>query len=94
LGAGFLRLLRGRLLPLEADAAQHRSALRGLEGNCRLRPALRTIGPRLRAHPGAPAGALRLALLAVLGIVLELLIVEEKLLAGSKYELGAAIVAL
>jgi hypothetical protein len=37
---------------------------------------------------------LRLALLAMLGIVFELLVVKEKLLARSKYELGATVIAL
>jgi hypothetical protein len=37
------------------------------------------------------AGALRLALLAVFGVVFELFIVEKELLAGRKNELGAAI---
>jgi hypothetical protein len=37
------------------------------------------------------AGALRLALLAVFGVVFELFIVEKELLAGSKNELGAAV---
>jgi hypothetical protein len=40
------------------------------------------------------AGTLRLALLAVLGIVLELLVVEEQLLAGCKHKVSAAVVAL
>jgi selenophosphate synthetase-related protein len=39
-------------------------------------------------------GALRLALLAVLGVVFVLLIVEEELFAGCKYELGATVIAL
>ena len=77
----------------EAGAAQHRSALSGFEGNRRLRAALRAVRPGLRAHPGAPADALRLALLAVPGLVLELLVVEEKLLAGGEYKLGSAVAA-
>lgn len=36
----FLRLLGGRTLLLEADPAQHRPALRGLEGDCRCLAAL------------------------------------------------------
>ena len=41
-----------------------------------------------------PRRALRLALLAVLGIVLELFIVEKDLLARGKHKLGAAVNAL
>jgi hypothetical protein len=37
------------------------------------------------------AGALRLALLAVFGVVFELFIVEKELLAGRKNELGPAV---
>jgi hypothetical protein len=37
------------------------------------------------------ARALRLALLAVFGVVFELFIVEKELLAGRKNELGAAV---
>jgi hypothetical protein len=40
------------------------------------------------------ANALRLALLAALGVVLELFIVEEDLLARRKNKLGAAVDAL
>lgn len=41
-----------------------------------------------------PAGALRLALFAMLGVVFELFIVEEDLLAGGKNKFGAAVAAL
>jgi hypothetical protein len=82
----------GRLL-LEAGAAQHWPALRGFERNRRFRAALRTVGPGLRTHPGAPANALRLALLAVPWLVLELLVVEKKLLAGGEDKLDAAVAA-
>jgi hypothetical protein len=40
------------------------------------------------------ANALRLALLAALGVVLELFVVEEDLLAGREDKLGAAVNAL
>jgi hypothetical protein len=66
----------------------------GLERDRGLRPTLRTRGPRLGADSGAAAHTLRFALLAMLGIVLELFVVEEKLLAGRKYKVGTAIVAL
>ena len=81
-------------LLLKADAAENRPALSGLEGHRCFSAALRTVDPGFRAHPGAAADALRLALLAVLGVVLELFLVEEKLLAGGEYKLSAAIAAL
>jgi hypothetical protein len=40
------------------------------------------------------AGALCLALFAVLGVVLELFIVKKDLLAGRKHKLGGAVAAL
>jgi hypothetical protein len=86
----FLRLL-GRRSLLEAETAEHRPALGGLERDRGLLAALGTPGPGLRTHPGAPAGALRLALLAALGVVFELFVVEEKLLACGKHDLRAAI---
>jgi hypothetical protein len=81
-------------LLLEAGPAQHGPTLGWLEGNRGGGATLRTGGPGLRAHTRAAAGALRLALLAVLGVVLELFVVEEKLLAGGENELSAAIDAL
>jgi hypothetical protein len=42
----------------------------------------------------AAAKALGLALLAAFGVVLELFVVKENLLAGGEYELGAAVDAL
>jgi len=90
----FLRQLRWRPLLLEADAAEHRPALRRPEGNRRLLAALRAVDARLRAYPGAAAHTLGLAHFAVLGVVLELFIVEEQLLTRSKNKLGAAIAAL
>ena len=79
---------------LEARAAKHRPALCGPEWDRGLRAALRTGEAGFRANPGAAAGALRLALFAVPGVVLELLVVEEKLLACRENKLGAAIDAL
>ena len=79
---------------LETSAAEHRTALCGLEGNGGLHAALRTGGTCLGAYPGTAAHTLCLALLAVLGIVLELFVVEEKLLARSEDELGATVIAL
>ena len=79
------------MLFLEARPAQHRPALRRLERNGGLRAALRTRGTRLRPHALAAPRTLRLALLAVLGVVLELLVVEELLLACGENKLGAAV---
>jgi hypothetical protein len=42
----------------------------------------------------APASALRLALLAVFGVVREVFIVKKQLLAGREHKLGATIVTL
>jgi hypothetical protein len=67
------------------------SRLEWYRGFC---PALRTRGSGLRANPLTATNALCLALLAALGIVLELFVVEENLLAGRKNELGAAVDAL
>jgi len=80
-------------LLLEADAAEDGAALGGLEGDRGFRAALRTGGPGLRAHPGAAAGALGLALLAVPGVIFELLVVEEQLLASGEDKLRAAVIA-
>src|SRR5580658_6555684 len=79
---------------LETGAAQHRAALRRLEGNRRLHSALRTDRTGFGPHPLHPTGALRLALLTVLGVVFELFVVEKDLLAGRKHKLGAAVAAL
>ncbi len=83
-------LRKGRQL-LEAGAAQHRPTLSGSEGNRGVGTARRTGGPGFRAHFGAAPRALGLALFAVFGIVLELFVEKEQLLARSEYELGAAI---
>lgn len=49
------------------------------------------MSPGFGADPGATIGALRLALLAALGIVLEILIVEKELLTRGEDEFRAAI---
>jgi hypothetical protein len=86
--------LRLRLLFLEARPAQYRPALRRLERNRGLRTALRTCRACLGANSLRAARTFRLALLAVLGIVLELFIVEKDLLARCKHKLGAAVYTL
>jgi hypothetical protein len=65
------------LLLLEADAAQHRPALRWFERNRRGLAALRTVRSGLRANPGTSAHTFRLALFAVLGVIFELFVVKE-----------------
>ncbi len=83
---------RGRRRPLlETGAAQYRPALGRLEGDSSLFTALRTGRPGFRAD-ACPAGApLGLALLAALGVISELLVFEENLLAGGEDELRPAI---
>ena len=94
LALAFLRRRRRfPLLLLETGSAKHRPALCRLERNRGLHAAFRTDGTRLRANT-PPACALRLALFAVLRIVLELFVVKEKLLAGGEDELNAAIATL
>jgi hypothetical protein len=78
-------------LLLEASAAQYRSALGGLERNRSFLPALRTNGSGLRANPMTAARALRLALLAALGVIRKLFVVEENLLASRENKVGAAV---
>jgi hypothetical protein len=79
------------LLLLKTGSAQHRPALSRLEGNCSLGSALPTGRSRLWTSPGRTAGALRLALLAALGVVRKLLVVKEELLARGENKIGAAI---
>jgi hypothetical protein len=88
------RLRRGRdhfPLFLETAAAKHRPTLRGLEGNGSFCSALGAGSARLRTHLLVAAHPLSLALFTALGVVFELFIVEEDLLARSKNELGAAV---
>ena len=80
-----------KLLPLETGAAKHWPALRGLKWDRSLRPALRAGRPRLCTDSGIPACALGFALFTTLGVVFELLVVKEELLACREYEIGAAV---
>src|ERR1700736_6321691 len=75
-------------LCLKALTAEHGAALGRLEGNGRLDAALRAAGTRLRARQASRCrtaartrsrdpGALRLAGLTALGVVLELFVEEE-----------------
>jgi len=76
---------------LETAAAKYWSALGGLEWNRSFGSTLGAGSACFRTHLLASAKPLRLALLAALGVVFELFIVEEDLLARSKNELGAAV---
>lgn len=86
------RLPAAHLL-LKTRAAENWSALCRFEGNSRLSPALGAGCTGLRPH-SPTARTLRLALLAVFRVVLELLVVEEKLLARGEYKLRATVAAL
>jgi len=76
---------------LKTRSAQYRPALRRLEGYGRRLAALRASRTRLRAHARIARTALGLALLAALGIVDKLFVVEKDLFACGEHELGAAI---
>ncbi len=85
---------------LEAFAAEHRASLRWLERDGGLFSAMRAVGARLhflvavdrtRAYRSDAFG---LARLAALGLIPELLVVEEELFAGGEEKLRAAIDAL
>jgi hypothetical protein len=78
---------------LETLPAQNRAPLRRLEGYGCFRAAGGTIGSRLCPNSGASRSPLGLAQFAPLGVILELLVVEEKLFTGSKYKIAAAIAA-
>src|SRR5438309_63025 len=75
---------RGRKLPglhfLETRTAQNRPALRWPERDRGFYSARRAMRPGFRPYPGTPVGALRLALLAALGVIFEVFVVEEQLL--------------
>jgi hypothetical protein len=89
---GSFRLgLRVRYLFLETRPAKHRPALGWLEGNRRLCAALRARSPRLGPHALTSPRTFRLALFAMLGIVLELFVVEENLLACCEHKFCAAV---
>ena len=82
------------MLLLEAGAAEHRPALCWPEGHRRLCAALRTDSVGLGAYPFAAARLLGLALLAALGVVRKLFLMEEQLFACGKHKLGTAVTAL
>jgi hypothetical protein len=77
---------------LEAGAAEHWPALRRFEGYGSLGAALRANRTRFRSHAAAGSGCtFDLALLAALGIVFELFVVEKKLLARGENEVVSAV---
>jgi hypothetical protein len=49
------------------------------------------VGAGFRSYPGTAIGALRLALLAALGVILEIFVVEKKLLTRGEDEIRSAI---
>jgi hypothetical protein len=86
----------------EAFAAEDRTPLRGPERHGRLLPTLRADGASLDAikvmsiahglgGSGENGHPLRLAVLAALGFVLEILVAEENLFPGGKDEVVSAI---
>ena len=86
---------RNRLpLLLEAEAAKYRSALCGPEGYCGFYATLRTGCPGFRTYSGISLSTLGFAHLAALGVIPELFIVKEQLLAGCEDKLCPAIDAL
>src|ERR1700733_4772252 len=85
---------------LEAFAAEHGAALGRAEGHRRFFAALRAGRLRFRTHRSCAAiraatantfRTLRLARFAPLGLVLEALVGEKHLLAGSKHKLRIAL---
>lgn len=99
-----LRCGRRGLPLLEALAAKDRTPLRRLEGHSGFFPAPRTRSAGFHLLVVAAIGgtvvrayllrALGFTVLAALGLVLEILVVEKKLFPGRKYELRSAINAL
>ena len=80
------------LLPflLKTFAAEHRPALRRLERDRRFQTTRRASSSGLRAYTTA-TGTLCFALLAVLGVVLELFVVKKQLFPGRKDEIGPTV---
>lgn len=85
------QMRRLRSFPLKARTAEHRAALRRLEGDRRLHAALRAVCPRLGTYTSLARRSLRLALLAALGVVRELFFVKKQLFACGKNKLVAAV---
>ena len=83
--------LRRSLIFLETRPAQYRASLRGTERNGSFQAASGAVCARFSTNPGAPRGALGFALLAALGVVFEVFIVEKQLFACGENEFGTAI---
>ena len=66
----------------------------GAERNRGFDAACRTLGSGFGPYARTPVGALRFALFTALGVVLEILVVEEELFARGEDEFGTAINAL
>jgi len=86
-----LRSNRYYALPLKAFAAQYWTPLRRLERNRGLMTAVRAGGAGFRTYRRSARGPLRLAKLAPLRIVPELLVMKEKLFPCGEYKLIPAI---
>lgn len=78
-------------LLLETATAEHWPALRRFKGNSGFYTALRTCGAGFGSNLLVPTNPFGLALLAALGVVFELFVVKEHLLARRKDELGATV---
>ena len=76
---------------LEAGAAEYGASLSGTEGDGGFNAAGRTVCSGFGADTRATTGALGLALLAALGVVFKILVVEKQLLARGEDEIRAAI---
>jgi len=87
---------RGTFPVQEALPAKDRTPLGGLEGNCGLPAALRTGGHGFHfgEAPGTRTLALVLAGFAALGLILEVLVMEEMLFSRGENKIGATIHAL
>ena len=72
---------------LKTISAQHRTPLRGKKRDGGFGSALGADGARLRTRTWLPRSSFRLAWLAPLGIIAELLLAEEELLAHGENEL-------
>jgi len=80
-------------LLLETGSAKNRPTLGRFEGDRGFHSTSRTGSARLGTH-ATSAGTFCLALLAMLGVVLELFVVKEKLLTRGEHKFGAAVVTL
>jgi len=75
----------------EAEAAQDGAAILGLEGDCGVDAAIGAGDAHLNARTERTMGAFGVAGLAMPGVVLELLLVEEGLFASGEEEVDSAV---